>query len=128
MVRSSSSGAPSASPATPVATAGEVQPEGRQIAITATTAPGQLIWRAPIEGFDRITVEAVNIDTVAHQLVLLWGGQENADKIPIDIEPAGYGVQVVIEDRLLLKGFAINAYADLASMVNVYVRAERSAP
>lgn len=103
---------------------GSESKDGRQIAITSLAAPGQLIHKGQAsnsgEVWDVITIEAVNIDSDAQSITILWGGTDDSDKIPLSLAAGTGRMPVVIKGRLR-RGLEVRAFCSEASMVNVYV-------
>lgn len=109
-----------------------------QIAITATSSGGANVLHttdtavvvdstgASVYKFvDYISIEAVNVSTVARTLTILWGDTASPQaEIIVQMGPQLPPVSIV--DRRPLQGGAIvRAYADDGTSINVYVQIER---
>lgn len=77
---------------------------------------------------DLVTLFATNIDTVARELHLGWGGTTSPDDIIIVPIPAKEGLTLVVADLPLQNGLSIVASASAANVIVVWGYVNRILP
>lgn len=94
---------------------------GKMIAVTGTTSGAADTIHTAIAGtsaLDEIWLWAINTDTTARKLTLLFGGTTTADTIEVYIEPES-GLVPVLAGQLLQNELILKAFAESASVVNL---------
>lgn len=97
---------------TPQLVANAAAPFGTQIAVSATAAPGTLLYKSVVSSgqIDDIAIECVNIDPANdYVLVIGWGGELAKDLVYTKI-PALVGIAAVVQSRKLRGGLSITAW------------------
>jgi hypothetical protein len=105
---------------TPVLLSGSTN--GRGIEVTQTTLTGADTVHTAVSGtakVDYLTIEAANHHTATVKLTLQFGGSDDADKITVDLA-ADRGLVTVVEQIPLNNGLVVSAFADQASVVNLF--------
>lgn len=95
--------------------------QGRPIAVAATGTPGTTVHTTGTSAtvVDEVWLYATNIDTVARNLTIEYGGTANAQKLVLAI-PANSGLSLVLTGTIITgTGSGTNTIAAFASATNV---------
>lgn len=104
--------------------------DGEPICITRTSTLGNTIHTA-VAGtgltIDRVLVEAVNNDSIAHQITVEVGGAAQGRRHIISIPPL-IGRFTVLDRHPLRNSLVVTIFADLSSVINILGSALRGIP
>lgn len=91
--------------------------DGKPIKITGTSAgAANTLHTAPASGLDKVFMYCHNNDTVARELVVLWGGTSTDEEIKKTIPPKD-GVWLVIDSLPLKNSLVAKAYCATANVL-----------
>lgn len=94
---------------------------GKHIKVTQTATAGDTIHTCP-EGTaykDEIYIYATNMDTVARELTIEWGGVSSPDDLLKVSIPAKSGDILVIAGKPLNNSLVVKAFAAAANVINI---------
>ena len=96
--------------------------QGKQIKISATTNGGANTIHTAVSGtsnLDEIWLYATNVDTVARDLTILWGGTTEPDNQMVVSIPSKGGRILIVDGALLQNSLVVKAYASAANVILV---------